>query len=368
MCRRETKRVWLWTTLCGAALLAPRGATTVHAQGTDDVGRGGPPHGPSVRQSYVETVELVALAARHAAGLGENGLPPGWFLIEGDIQVPPDFFERGSYDTNLWADGVVPYEFDQNTSTPQRQVALDAMQDWADVSALDFRPREQFDFYFLHFRDANENSSPVGPQFNGNTINIADWDEFIVAHEVGHSLGYWHEHARPDRNTYVQIVWTNIVPGEEHNFEIHGNAYGPYDFESVMHYDRCEFSCCTENPQDCHVGSNCFDEVCFTVVVREPYHDQWQLLIGQRSYLSDWDERQMLYLYPPGNWRFVDTTYGGVWENGTFIEPYKTVQRGLNETPAGGTLVIMQPTSFDGPAVYNNRIVIQAPLGGVVLR
>lgn len=39
-------------------------------------------------------------------------------------------------------------------------------------------------------------------------------DKFgVVVHELGHVVGFWHEHTRPDRNEFVGIVHQNIVPG-----------------------------------------------------------------------------------------------------------------------------------------------------------
>lgn len=39
-------------------------------------------------------------------------------------------------------------------------------------------------------------------------------DKFgIVVHELGHVVGFWHEHTRPDRDHHVQIIRDNIMPG-----------------------------------------------------------------------------------------------------------------------------------------------------------
>ena len=50
-----------------------------------------------------------------------------------------------------------------------------------------------------------------GPQ----AISIGkNCDKFgIVVHELGHVIGFWHEHTRPDRDRHVAIIRDNIQPG-----------------------------------------------------------------------------------------------------------------------------------------------------------
>ncbi|KAL0183454.1 hypothetical protein M9458_022829, partial [Cirrhinus mrigala] len=49
-----------------------------------------------------------------------------------------------------------------------------------------------------------------GPQ----AISIGkNCDKFgIVVHELGHVIGFWHEHTRPDRDEHVDIFRENIQP------------------------------------------------------------------------------------------------------------------------------------------------------------
>lgn len=66
-----------------------------------------------------------------------------------------------------------------------------------------------------------------------------------VEHELGHALGLWHEHQRPDRDNYVTVhpenslaEWAasfNALTNEVLQLE-HTKDLGPYDFNSVMHY------------------------------------------------------------------------------------------------------------------------------------
>lgn len=53
-----------------------------------------------------------------------------------------------------------------------------------------------------------------GPQ----AISIGkNCDKFgIVVHELGHVVGFWHEHTRPDRENHVVINKVNIMTGKTH--------------------------------------------------------------------------------------------------------------------------------------------------------
>ncbi|RXG53711.1 Meprin A subunit beta [Armadillidium vulgare] len=66
-----------------------------------------------------------------------------------------------------------------------------------------------------------------------------------VLHELLHSIGFDHEHQRPDRDDYVTILHDNVKKGKERLFEKRKNmeTFGiSYDYESVMHYHRMTFS------------------------------------------------------------------------------------------------------------------------------
>ena len=58
----------------------------------------------------------------------------------------------------------------------------------------------------------------VGKRGNGpQAISIGkNCDKFgIVVHELGHAVGFWHEHTRPDRNSWVKIIKENIQEGKQ---------------------------------------------------------------------------------------------------------------------------------------------------------
>src|SRR6202011_5271234 len=66
-----------------------------------------------------------------------------------------------------------------------------------------------------------------------------------ILHEMGHTIGLWHEQSRSDRDTYVNVMFNNIIKGSRSNFDQQlDNAQNLtlYDYASVMHYIPFAFS------------------------------------------------------------------------------------------------------------------------------
>jgi uncharacterized protein YcfJ len=72
----------------------------------------------------------------------------------------------------------------------------------------------------------------------------------MALHELTHAMGQAHEHARPDRDAHVQIMWDNVPPSNFKDFNIVPLGYTglPYDVLSVMHYDAYAFALDTSKP------------------------------------------------------------------------------------------------------------------------
>ena len=69
----------------------------------------------------------------------------------------------------------------------------------------------------------------------------------VVMHELGHAIGFYHEHTRPDRDEFVDVIYDNIRDGAENQFYKNQpgqtNTLGlEYDLQSIMHYRRNKFS------------------------------------------------------------------------------------------------------------------------------
>uniref|UniRef100_A0A914YVX1 Metalloendopeptidase n=1 Tax=Panagrolaimus superbus TaxID=310955 RepID=A0A914YVX1_9BILA len=75
----------------------------------------------------------------------------------------------------------------------------------------------------------------------GQIISIGkNCDKFgIIVHEIGHVVGFSHEHTRPDRDHFVEIFRNNIQQGQDYNFdkakpnEIDSRGES-YDYHSII--------------------------------------------------------------------------------------------------------------------------------------
>ena len=111
------------------------------------------------------------------------------------------------------------------------------------------------------------NNSPVGKQSINNinlqyNLNIAG----TAAHELLHSLGYFHEQSRTDRDSYIIINYSNIKNKKEHNFQTfsqegyNGKNFGAYDYQSIMHYGSWDFAKDTSIPTITKLDGSCFEK------------------------------------------------------------------------------------------------------------
>jgi len=184
-----------------------------------------------------------------------------------------------------WPGGVIPYDISK-LEPAQQSIALKAMQRWMDTGAsIKFIPRTGEAEYinFTGVTDAGNNTSCVGFKKGVRTdINItAFWwrqQEWMPAHELGHALGFFHEHQRWDRDQFVTIHYENIKSGRADDYDWIAKTNWianslPYDFRSIMHYRICWASRCEDQCKD-RIGSS-------PCAVIEPVDKGFDAVIGQ---------------------------------------------------------------------------------------
>jgi hypothetical protein len=277
-------------------------------------------------------------------------------------EVQPNFAYAPS---RLWPNGVVPYDFDSGVSAAQQTIFISAMTAWQNsfpgVTTVTFQPRNKETAY-LHLVVADPGfvgGSTDNVGYDGGvvtmTVHPSAIDQWLIAHELGHALGLWHEQARSDRDSYLSIVSGNIQSGKASQFDKASpqSTFGPYDYDSIMHYFSCSFSIC--DGQSGRPICNCPDAGCETMQVVASYYNRWQCNIGAQSHLSNMDRRGMAFMYAPSTWKFLYSKSGSS-ATGTFQQPYTTFSGAVAGSPANSTLWI-------GPGTYTAKgMTISKPM------
>ncbi|XP_050704661.1 protein SpAN-like [Eriocheir sinensis] len=150
--------------------------------------------------------------------------------------------EQGGFPT-------VPYYLDTTDSATVAAINA-AIAHWEQNTCIRFQLTSNLVQPHVRFFEGSGCWSYVGMLGqNGQDISIGSGckELGIVAHEIGHAIGFVHEQSRPDRDDYVVINDGNIQTGKENNFNKHStsvvNTYGiPYDYSSDMHYGSTGFT------------------------------------------------------------------------------------------------------------------------------
>jgi hypothetical protein len=184
-----------------------------------------------------------------------------------------------------WPGGIIPYDLSQLTAS-QQSITRRAMQRWMDTGAkIKFIPRTtEIEYaYFTGKTNAGNNTSHVGFKKGERTdINItAFWWrdlEWMPAHELGHVLGFFHEHQRWDRDQFITVHYENIKAGRAHDYDWIARTNWlvtslPYDYKSIMHYRVCWASKCEDECVDAVGSSPCS--------VLAPVDKKYDRFIGQ---------------------------------------------------------------------------------------
>lgn len=237
---------------------------------------------------------------------GEAQEHHGVGILDGDIIVwdrihphtpnPQNLTRKGiaqQKSAQLWPDGIIPYvmhpSVDDTSQTAQadmRARIICAAAQWETSTPLRFVPRRNEADYLIFRTDRGKGicRSWLGRQGGAQDVELSSVCSYgNIAHELGHVLGLMHEHARPDRDTHIQIVW-DAIEGSAKPFAMMAKnhpdvqAMGPYDLDSIMHYGPYAFA----------KGSLA------TIIARSGRKD-----FGQRTQISLGDLKTVYALYRP---------------------------------------------------------------------
>ncbi|XP_042873370.1 zinc metalloproteinase nas-13-like [Penaeus japonicus] len=165
-------------------------------------------------------------------------------LFEGDIvassdQLIQEFTTTRNAITSLkgrWPEATVPYKISASLPHAARFAIVAAFLQFYGNTCINFVPRTSQRDYVL-FRASDVCSSSVGRQGSRQVVRLSPrcYTPGIVVHELMHVLGFWHEQARADRDSFVTVIWDNVSKDKRHNF-VRKRASSVQDFGAAYDY------------------------------------------------------------------------------------------------------------------------------------
>lgn len=274
------------------------------------------------------------------AWIAGGGLAPLW------AQSEPAHCANNVEAPLPWPDGIITYDVSRLNAT-QQETVRQAMQRWMDTGArIAFVPRTNETEYvsFTGRTDAGNNTSQTGFKHGAHAdINItAFWwrqGEWMPAHELGHVLGFHHEHARWDRDAFVTIHYENIKADRisdydwipKTNWLVSSTAY---DYYSIMHYRVCWASSCESQCKDGDGSSPC--------AVIDPVGTKFDRVIGQwdQNKISAGDGARARLAYGANRTIYVrpDHQANGA---GTLENPYRDLAQARRQCPKDARIILL---------------------------
>ena len=145
--------------------------------------------------------------------------------------------------SSLWPGGRAPYEIDDGVESALRERIHAAIEEWNAKTVISLFPRTDEPSYvrFEMVDSGHPCSAFVGYITNSPTKVFLppNCNTAGVTHEIGHAVGLFHEHQRPDRDSFFAVPTDSLqlgFDGAEWAAHAGDQVSGPYDYRSIMHY------------------------------------------------------------------------------------------------------------------------------------
>jgi hypothetical protein len=155
---------------------------------------------------------------------------------------------KGGASFSRWPGGKIYYTVASNMGSINANKITSAVNEYNSKTNAQWIPRtNQSNYVEFIFGSSSGSDGWAHIGYQGGKQNVS-LDQYIsvgsVIHEMGHSVGLYHEHTRKDRDQYVKILWNNIQDGQAYNFNIYnsGTDIGPFNINSVMMYWPTSYS------------------------------------------------------------------------------------------------------------------------------
>ena len=145
-----------------------------------------------------------------------------------------------------WRQAIASPTFcDEDLSNKERSAIGRAMRIWERRTSVRFVQRTTQDRFVRFIPDP----MPMDGVCSSTSIGMEGGEQQILIdptaprgtalHEIGHALGFYHEHQRPDRAPFINVNANAISPNRRSQFQVvrtNATTVTRYDLDSIMHY------------------------------------------------------------------------------------------------------------------------------------
>ena len=176
------------------------------------------------------------------------------FVDEGESFDAEKFYKTKVKESLLWSNSLVPFGYEKGFPRELKdrvEWAMAYFNQETGVRFVEFDETQDEDGVVFSFKSELPCSSFVG-RIGGLQQIFLNFDcgTQSILHEMMHTLGFVHEQQLPFRDSFVDILWSNIEEESLHNFaeapEIWTKHYqstgSSFDYESVMIYNDQAFA------------------------------------------------------------------------------------------------------------------------------
>jgi hypothetical protein len=253
-----------------------------------------------------------------------------------------------------WPNGVVPFRIKRGDFTAAQEATIrQGIAIWEQGGTLvRFVPKTDDDNEsdFVTFQKHNKAcQSSVGKQGGEQAtrcdLSSGSFTAGSIAHEIGHTLGFFHEHQRPERDAVVAVA-QSAIQNEPQNFKRIDDelSVGAYDCQSIMHYPKI-FAKITNIDPVCAEMGNRTDISTGDITTVIEMLGRWRFRAAGISAVHPRTEEGAVSLYVIGR-------HGGVWwsfwpdGNTTKWSPW--FQIGNKTFPQGSQISALHPRTEEG--------------------
>jgi hypothetical protein len=153
----------------------------------------------------------------------------------------------------LWSNNTIHYKISNdivNDANYNEYYIYAAINHWEAQTSIDFVEDANPTGDYVEFVKSSTPGvcwSYYGKVGGRQTIELcSNFSTGAVIHEIGHTVGLIHEHARPDRNFYIDVFLNNVFTAYLSQFDVWPYTdcfyFGDFDFNSIMLYDSYAFT------------------------------------------------------------------------------------------------------------------------------